>query len=124
MAEQDSPAPGPVLARARVGHMVEDVLARAETVAGYLAKGLTPRQAAAQARKPPPDGLGLSRRSADRYVGRVLARLTTDNAIEPRETKRARILHAAHEALKGAENTRDAVAALTLIAKMEGVETP
>lgn len=50
-----------------------------------------PREAAALARKPPPEGLGMSRNTANRFVSAALQRIYNDQQIEPLEAKRSRL---------------------------------
>lgn len=122
------------------GALVEAVLTRGDTIATWLASGLTPRQAMRRATKPPPVGLGLPRSTAQRYVAYTLRALASDAMQEPLESKRARIIAAAHSALQAAAaktrkvydqgdvvaeeqdpDTRSMIAALDLIAKLEGL---
>lgn len=83
--------PSAAPARARAS-FIATVGLRLSTIEGWLAEGMLPRQAASRAMKPPPDGLGLERRTANRYVGAAIARLQGDATLEPTESKRARIV--------------------------------
>lgn len=77
--------------RARASGIVA-VLDRLDTIESWIRDGVGPRRLAAKAQRPPPDGLGLSRTTANRYVAATLLRLQRDGETEPIETKRARIV--------------------------------
>lgn len=69
-----------------------EIVERLDRVERWLAAGMAPRHVAAEARKPPPKGLGLNRWSANRYVAAALKRLHEDVQTEPIESKRARMI--------------------------------
>lgn len=64
---------------------------RLEWCEALLGQAMSAPAVALRAQKPPPDGLGLPRTTANRYVGAVLARLQRDAVVEPIESKRARM---------------------------------
>lgn len=82
------------------------LITRTETrlvqIAEWMASGATPRKAAARAR----DELGLSRRQADSYVSAVLRRLAQDAAMEPVESKRARVVAMLTDSIEQAKAKR------------------
>jgi hypothetical protein len=78
------------------------VVERIECIEQWLSRGTHPRRAAKRAQKPPPEGLGLSRHTAQRYVAVALGRLMSDQAMEPIESKRARLIAMAHAGVESA----------------------
>lgn len=132
-------------ARALKGQVgIAGAVARVDLVTSWLAAGKTPRQASTMAR----DEFSLTRRQADKYVAVALKRLADDNAAEPLESKRARVLAMAYDTIRQADERQKVVnlgraadgepmsevipdpdlrartAALELIAKIEGVVKP
>lgn len=114
---------------------IDEQVRRVDLVTTWLATGHTPRQCSTKAR----DGFRVGRRHADRYVAYALKRLAKDNADEPLESKRARILAIAYGNVVKASKRKRVVAtkesveefddpdvggsngALALIAKIEGI---
>lgn len=79
------------LAPARVrARDVALVVERVATITEWIARGMTPRACVTRGMRQPPDGLGMSRYVANRYVGVALMRLQKDDDQEPIESKRAR----------------------------------
>jgi hypothetical protein len=120
---------------------IATIVSRMERVEGWLASGMQPRRAAAEARKPQSDGgLGLNRTSANRYVAAALARMHSDAAIEPIESKRARMIATLHRQVEralghkrkfetngkvveyDAPDLKAANQALSLLAEIEGLK--
>ena len=83
--------------------LVVNTLATIET---WLSAGVTPRQASVRAMQPPPDGFGMARRTANRYVAAALYRLQQDSAQEPLESKRARMVGFLHGQIQRALERR------------------
>ena len=81
---------------------IATVVARVERCEAWLCAGMPPRRVQRQAEKPEPEGLGLTRMTAGRYVAAAIERLQSDNMLEPIESKRARIVAMVHSQIEGA----------------------
>ena len=90
------------------------------SAADFLADCNTPRQTAKLLR----DKYGVSRNTANRYVASALRQLVADASNEPIESKRARMVHKLDKVAKAAMEAPDyraAIAALALLAQVEGL---
>ena len=118
------------------------VVQQLDVVEGWMASAVTPRQAVARAMRPAPEGLGMTRHNANRYVSAALARLQSDGAIEPIESKRARMIATLHAQVQRAlslkrtyeqdgkvvsydnPDLKAANSALSLLAQIDGLVGP
>lgn len=95
--ELGPPAPAPLPVRARLS--ITEQLARVDQVTTWIASGLTPRQCSTKCK----EAYGLRRYQADRYVAVALKRLQADNAAEPIESTRARLLAMHYDTIRQAD---------------------
>lgn len=84
---------------ARVRLSITEQLSRVDEVTAWIASGLTPRQCSTKFK----EKYAIRRHQADRYVAVALKRLQADNAAEPIESTRARLLAMHYDTIRQAD---------------------